>query len=49
MGKTLDMVEEFISDILPESNHLEAPTVVKDSNETTNKNEMRDFKPTAAN
>ena len=47
MGKTLDMVEGFISDMLSESSYLEAPTIVKDSNETTNENEMGDLKPAA--
>ena len=35
MGKTLDMVEGFISDILPKSSYLKVPNIVKDSNETT--------------
>ena len=46
-GKTLNMVEGFISDMLPKSSYLQAPTIVKDSNETTNGNEMGDLKPTA--
>ena len=39
------MVEGFISDMLSESSYLEAPTIVKDSNETTNENEMGELKP----
>ena len=46
MGKTLDIVEGFISDMLPESGYLEAPTIIEDSNKTTNENEMEDLKPT---
>mmetsp|Transcript_22716 Transcript_22716/g.23020 ORF Transcript_22716/g.23020 Transcript_22716/m.23020 type:complete len:485 (+) Transcript_22716:808-2262(+) len=47
MGKTLDMVAGVISDMLSESSYLEAPTIVEDSNETTNENEMGDLKPAA--
>jgi len=47
MGKTLDMVAGVISDMLSESNYLEAPTIVENSNETTNENEMGDLKPAA--
>ena len=47
MGKTLNMVERFISNMLPKSSYLQAPTIVKDSYETTNGNEMGDLKPTA--
>ena len=47
MGKTLDMVEGCISDMLPESSYLEALTTVEDSNETTNEDEMGDLKPAA--
>ena len=47
MGGNLDMVEGFISDMLPESSYLEAPAVVEDSNETTDRNEMRELKLTA--
>ena len=42
MGKILDMVEQIISDMLSESSYLGAPTIVEDSNETTNENEMGD-------
>ena len=41
------MVKGFISDVLSESSYLEALTIVKDSNETTNENKMRDLKPAA--
>ena len=41
------MVEGYINDITPKSSYLEAPTVVKDNNETTNRNEKRDLNPTA--
>ena len=47
MGKTLNMVEGFVNDMLPKSSYLQAPTVVEDSNETTNGNELGDLKPTA--
>ena len=47
MRKTLNMVGGFISDMLPKSRYLQAPTIVEDSNETTNGNGMRDLKPTA--
>ena len=47
MGKTLDMVEGFISDMLSESSYLEAHTIVENSNETTNENEMGKLKPAA--
>ena len=47
MGENNDMVERLISDMLPKSSYLQAPTIVKDSNETTNGNEMGDLKPTA--
>ena len=47
MGRTLDMVEGFISDMLSESSYLEAPTIVEDSNETTNENKMGELKPAA--
>ena len=41
------MVEGFISNMLPKSSCLEAPTIVKDSNETTDGDEIGDLKPTA--
>ena len=47
MGKTLDMAGGYISDMLPKSSYLQAPTIVEDSNKTTNRNEMGDLKPTA--
>ena len=47
MGKTLNMVEGFINDMNLKSSYLQAPTIVEDSNETTNRNEMGDLKPTA--
>ena len=47
MGKPLNMVEGFINDMLPKSSYLQVPTIVKDSNETTNRNETEDFNPTA--
>ena len=47
MGKTLNMVEGFINDVLPKSSCLETPTVAENSNETTNRNRMGDFDPTA--
>ena len=47
MGKTLNMVEGFINDMLPKSSHLQAPTIVEDNNNTTNRNEVGDLDPTA--
>ena len=47
MGKALNMVERFISDMLPKSSYLQVPAIVEDSNGTTNGNEMGDLKPTA--
>ena len=44
-GETLNMVEGFINDMLPKSNHLQAPTIVKDNNETINRNEIGDLDP----
>ena len=41
------MLERFISDMISKSNYLQAPTIVEDSNETTNENEMGDLKPIA--
>ena len=38
------MVEGFVSDMVTKSSYLEAPTIVKDSNETTDGNEMGNFK-----
>ena len=43
------MTEGFISDIFPKSSYLQAPTIVEDSHDTTNGNEMGDLKPTAVN
>ena len=37
------MVEGFISDMLPKSSYLEAPTIVKNINETTDGDEIRDL------
>ena len=47
MGKTLNMVEGFINDMLPKSTYLQAPTIVEDNNKTTNRNEIGDLNPTA--
>ena len=47
MGRTINMVEGFINDMLPKSSYLQDPTIVKDSNKTTNINEMGDLDPTA--
>ena len=47
MGKTLDIVEGFISDMLPKSSYLQALTIVGDNNETTDGNKIGDLKPTA--
>ena len=40
-------MEGFISNMLPKSSYLDAPTIAEDINETTNGNEMGDLKPTA--
>ena len=45
MGKTLNMVEGFINDMVSESSYLEAPTMAKGSNETTAESEMGKLKP----
>ena len=47
MEKTLNMMEGFINGILPKSSRLQAPTNVKDNNETTNRNKIGDLDPTA--
>ena len=47
--KILNMMEGFISDILPKSSYLQAPTIVEDSHDTTDGNEMEDLKHTAVN
>ena len=44
MGNTLNMVEEFINDMVSESSYLETPTMAKGSNETTTVSEMRKVK-----
>ena len=41
------MVKGFINDMLPKLSCLEAPIIVKNSNETTIRNEMGDLDPTA--
>ena len=35
MGETLNMMERFIKYMVSEISHMDAPTVVKDNNETT--------------
>ena len=47
MRKTLNMMEKFINDMLLKLSHLQAPTIVKNNNETTNRNAIRDLDPTA--
>ena len=39
------MVEEFINDMVSETNHIDTPTVVKDNNETTKASKLRKAKP----
>ena len=46
MGKSLDMAEGFIRDMLPKSSYSEAPTIVKDSNKTTDGNVIGYLKST---
>ena len=41
IGKTLNMAKEFINDMLPKSSCLEAPTIVKNSNTTTDRNKLK--------
>ena len=40
------MMEGFINDVLPKSSRLQAPTIIKDINKITNRNEIRDLNPT---
>ena len=47
MGKTLNMVKGFTNVMLPKSSRLQVPTIVKDNNETTNRNETGYLDPTA--
>ena len=35
MGDTFNMVEGFINDMVLETSHMDAPTVIEDNNETT--------------
>ena len=49
MGKSLNMVREFINDMLPKSIYIQDPTIGKDSNKTTNRNEIGDLNPTVVN
>ena len=46
MEKILNMLGGFINDMLPKSSCLQAPTIVEDSNKTTNRNEIQDLDPT---
>ena len=39
-------MEGFINDVLPKSSRLQAPTIIKDINKITNRNEIRDLNPT---
>ena len=41
------MAKGFVSDMLPKSRYLEAPTIAKNSNEITDGIEMGNLKPTA--
>ena len=45
MGDTLNMVEGFINDMVSETSHMNAPTVVKDNNETTTVSILGKTKP----
>ena len=47
MGKTFNIVEWFINNIFPKQSYLQAPTIVEDSNKTTNRHKMGDLDPTA--
>ena len=45
MGDTLNMVEGFINDMVSETSHMDAPTVVEDNNETTTVSKLGKAKP----
>ena len=45
MGDTLNMVEWFINDMVLETSHMDAPTMVKDNNKTTTVNKLGKAKP----
>ena len=46
MGKTLNMVKGFINNMLRKSSCLQAPTILEDNNDKTNRNELGDLDPT---
>ena len=45
MGKTLNMVEGFINDMVLETSHMEATTVVKGNNEAITAGKLGKAKP----
>ena len=45
MGDTLNMVEVFINNMVLETSHIDAPTMVKDHNETTMVSKLGKTKP----
>ena len=45
MGYTLNMVEGFINDMVLETSHMDAPTVIEDNNKTTTVNKLGKAKP----
>ena len=45
MGKTLNIVETFIYNMISETSHTDAPTVVKDNNKTTVASKLEKVKP----
>ena len=45
MGYTLNMVEGFINDMVSETSHMDAPTVVEDNDKKTTVSKLRKSKP----
>ena len=45
IGDNLNMVEGFINDMVLETSHMNAPTVVEDNNETTTMSKLGKVKP----
>ena len=49
MGKTLNMVEGFINDLVLKTSHTDAPTIVEDNNKTTAVSKLGKVKPVIVN
>ena len=45
MGDTFNMVEGFINDMVSETSHMDAPTMIKDNNKTTTTSKLEKAKP----